>query len=244
MKSRFAIAVLSFALVALHADCKKNSSGIPISPIKNNLAYVYNSDSTNGAAFKSLFQVNGCSVTLVKKSVAATFDYSAFNVIIIDGNTAELNGPDNWSSTDAMAIKNSGKPLVLLNEGGMLFGDQIKTTVCWQNAASNNLAAFNVTDASAVIYKQPKTITIPANHQLTIFSANSKVISFYAPFVPVSNVVLIGQEPGATNANYYPVTLENNKYGLFGFYPNVNTMTATGKDFFINLVYYVGSLTL
>ncbi len=52
---------------------------------------------------------------------------------------------------------------------------------------------------------------------------------------------MIGIEPGYPK--YYPVLIDNTKFGSFGFYSDASAMTATGKDFFVNLVYYVGGLT-
>ncbi len=132
----------------------------------------------------------------------------------------------------------------MIGEGGLLFAGAIQDTVNWGSSAGNLLTFFKATDPTNAIYKQPKTITIGADSLVTIYSAASKVSSFYVKSTPVNNVTLLGREADFSASKYYPITLANTKYVTFGFYDNTDKMTAAGKDFFVNLVYYTGNLTL
>ncbi|HEY4150547.1 MAG TPA: hypothetical protein VGM41_16520 [Chitinophagaceae bacterium] len=232
-----------FAIIALNA-CKKSSSSPASNPpaIKNNLVYIYKTDSTDGVAFKSLLQLNGCSVALLDKSAAAAFNYTTYNMIIIGGNTDAVTLHDNWDTVTATVIKNSGKPCLLLNEGGLLFADAIKNTVGWGGCGESSLASFIVLQPNSSLYKQPKLISIPADSVLTIYSTPQNVESLYVNAPPMANVNLVGREGDTPSSKYYPITIEAAKYAVFGYYGNTNSMTATGKDFLVNLIYYVGNL--
>jgi hypothetical protein len=246
MRSSFRLVPLSlFAIITL-AACKKTSNTSNTQPhsIKNSLVYVYKNDSTDGAAFKSLLQLNGCSVTLIDKSAVAAFNYANYKMIVIGGNSDSLQSHDNWDTAAAAVIMNTGKPCLLLGEGGFLFGGAIKDTVNWAQSAGNLLTSFVALNPSSVLYKQPKTISVPADSTIILYSTVSQVESFYLKAPPLANVVLIGRATSAVPSKYYPLLTDNSKYATFGYYDNMNKMTATGKDFFVNYIYFVGNLTL
>jgi hypothetical protein len=243
MKNDHRFLILTLFVISILGACKKSSSPTT-PPIRNNLLYIYQNDSTDGVSFKTLLQNNGCSVTLLDRSKAGAFNYSSYNMVIIGNNTDTLHSSNDWSPTDAMTIKNTGKPILLIGEGGLLFAEDIGDTVNWRSSAGNSLTGFKAMAPASALYKQPKTISVGADSLVTIYSSASKVNSFYAKSVPVPNVVMIGMETDAVVSKYYSISITNAKFGAFGFYSNVNAMTAGGKDFFVNLVYYVGNLTL
>jgi hypothetical protein len=236
------------ALTVAMASCKKENisspapTPAPLPVAKNKIAYIYKTDNTDGQAFKDLMQANGCTVTLLDKLAAATFDYSSFNMIVVGKNTDGTQVTPDWSTAESTAINGSGKPILFIGVGGLQLALKLNNIVNYGVCASSSLASVIVTDPSSTIYKSPKEIAIPAGNQLTIFSSPSYSQNFGTAGAPVANVVLIGKETPASN--YYPVAFEKNRYGIFGFSDNVNSMTATGKDFMVNLVYYVGNLSL
>jgi hypothetical protein len=237
------------ALAVAFTSCKKETVPAPApvpTPVpvaKNKIAYIYKTDNTDGQAFKDLMQANGCAVTLLDKSASAAFDYSSFNMIVVGNNTDGTQVTPDWSSAESTAINGSGKPIMFIGIGGLQLALKLNNIVNYGVCAGSgsSLASITVTDPSSSIYKSPKAISIPAGNQLNIFSNPSFTQSF-GTSGPVANVLLIGKEAPVSNS--YPVAFEQNKYGIFGFYNNVNSMTATGKDFMVNLVYYVGNLSL
>lgn len=240
MKNKPVLILLTLLGIVVFCACKKNSNS-PTPTIKNNLAFIYDNDSSEGVAFKTLLQQNGCSVTLLDRSKAGIFDYSGYAMILIGNNTDTLHGAQDWNPSDAMTIKNTGKPILLIGEGGALFAGDIQDTVNWGTSAGNILTGVKAFDPTSVLYKQPKLISVGADSIVTLYSSASRVISFYAKSLPVHEVAMIGIEPGYSK--YYPVLIAGTKFGSFGFYSDAGAMTATGKDFFVNLVYYVGGLT-
>jgi hypothetical protein len=162
-------------------------------------------------------------------------------LIIIGNSTDTINSSYGWSPADAMTIKNTGKPLLLMGQGGSLFAEDIQDTINWGSSAENNLTGFKAMDRSSVLYTQPKTISVGADSIVNIYSSASRVVSFYGSSLPVPNTIMIGME---TNfSEYFSISITNSKFGSFGYYANAGAMTSTGKDFFVNLVYYVGGLT-
>ena len=245
MKNNFRLVLLTLSVFFVLNACKKSSSSTPATPppIKNNLVYIYKNDSTDGVSFENLLKLNGCTVTLINKSAAAALDYSSYSMIIIGGNSDTLKSHDNWDTAAANKIKNSGKPCLLIGEGGLLFGGAIGDTVAWLQSAGNFLTGFKAIDPTSSLYKQPNVISVPADSTITLYSAASEVGSFYLKAPPLANVTLLARETGVAASKYYPMTIDNVKYATFGYYDNMDKMTAGGKAFFVNLVYFAGNLT-
>ena len=248
MKSKFNLSVAVLCTIIIIVACKKNSTttvppNMPPPAGTKNLVYVYKNDSSDGVSFRNLLKVNGCSVTLIDRSVAAAFDYSAYDLIVMGGNSDSLKSAKfTWPVADALTIRNTNKPILLLGAGGLLFAEAMGDTVNWGGSAGNILTSFLVVDSSLSLYKTPKAISIPANQQLTIYTNPSKLASFYVKSTPVHNVLLMGEEDDIGNSKYYPISVDSVKFVDFGFYANMDAMTPTGKDFFVNLVFYTINL--
>jgi hypothetical protein len=239
------VAIFLLGTTIFFTACKKEtmSSSAPI-PGKNKIAYIYKSDSTDGSAFKTILEANNSVVTLIDRSVAATTNYSSYNLIVIDNNADTLHATPvtGWSTADTAAIKGSGKPILLMGLGGLQFGEKLNNNVRWGNTSAGYLTtSFKVMDSTSKVYKTPKLISIPSNNQLDIYSSPVISAGEYSPAIPLYNdVVLMGGY--AIYPNYYPVCFEKGRYGAFGFYGKINTMTNAGKDFMVNLAFYVGNL--
>lgn len=231
---------ISLALIILSfAACKKDNNHAIAGP-KNKLVFVYKTDNSEGAAYKTLMEANGCSVTLIDVASISAYDFSGFNMIVI-GNNTDVAGATQWSSADAAAIQSSSKPVLLMGLGGFRLAIKLSLTVNWNFSAGTISTDMLVVNAASAIYKSPKTISIPANNQLNFYSAASSVEGFNIQNTTAS-IELIGKDP--VNTNYTPVNFEGTRYGTFGYFNNINTMTQTGKDFVVNLSYYVGKLML
>jgi len=100
---------------------------------------------------------------------------------------------------------------------------------------------FKVVDPNSNIFKSPKKINIPAGNVLTIYDNASDAQQFYLP-APQADLNLLGQDVGGTP--YYPITIEKNRFCVFGYFDAVDKMLPTGKDLMVNLVYSIGNLSL
>ena len=228
-------------------SCKKSSTDYiapaPVTPVyKNKLVFVYRTDSSEGVAYKALMQNNGCGVTLIDEPALSAFNFASYQLIVVGNNTDSTVGVPHWSSSDSLAVSTAAKPMLLMGHGGFLLGNKLNFSVNWDNSAVGSTASMIVLNGAANVYKSPKTIIVPANSQLDLYNSTSGVVAVHFTF-PNSAVELIGGLP-APSFTYTPVNFESNRIGSFGYYSNINNMTQTGKDFMVNLSYYVGKLTL
>jgi len=231
---------ISMALIALSfAACKKTSTPATGGP-KNKIVFVYKTDNSEGVSYKTLMEANGCSVTLIDKPLVAGYDFSAFNMIVI-GNNSDVLGNTNWSSADSAAIQSSSKPVLLIGIGGYRLASKLKLTVNWNSSATETSSDMLVLNPASAIYKSPKTISVPANNKLNFYSASNNTVAFFT-LLTTASIELIGKNP--LSPEFSPVNYEGSRYGTFGYTSNMNNMTQTGKDFVVNLSYYVGKLML
>jgi len=232
----FKPAICLFLSIALLSSCKKDKADSP-KPV-NKIAYIYKADQTDALAFKSLLEANNCSVTLVDKTASASTDFSGYSLIVVGHNTDGTQVLPSWTTAEATAISTSNKPVLLVGVGGLQLGLKLNNDVNYGLCASNNLSSFLVSDASDIVYKSPKTLTVGNNQPLEIFSSASFVQCYNSNNPHANPIQLIGkEEPGSA---YYPLAIENNRYGVFGYSAGVSSMTAAGRDFMVNLVYKVG----
>lgn len=234
------------AFILLLAACKKSndaapSSSTPEPEVKNKIAYLYKQNSNDADAYKKLMDVNGCTVTLIDMSEAASADYTKFDLIVIGNNTAD--DAYDFSAPIVNAIQGSSKPVLMVGLGGAHYGETINTTVSYATTEGLSFpTTCIVLDSSQAIYKSPKQINIPSTMQLDIFDQPTAGQGFNCQQLanyPNVNVITQGMVSRSTD---FPVTFESGRYGFFGYYNNVNTMTQAGKDFMVNLTYYVGNL--
>lgn len=242
-KLKTVLLLLNILLMAIILPgCKKSTSDpVPVPVIKNKIAYIYQTDNTDGLVYKTILETGNCSVTLIEKSAVTTTDYGGYKLIVIDNNT-NLTTTQTWTNADTAAINGPGKPILFIGAGGMFLADKMGNRVAWGGCAvASAQVSCIVTDSSSSIYKSPKAITIPAGNALPVYSSPNSMVCFFAPVPSAVNVTLIGR---LTNTSYYPVCFEKNRYGMFGFTGNFSTLTQTGKDFLVNISYYVGNLIL
>lgn len=246
------IIFISGLLLLVSLDSCKKSKNAPTQPqqVLTQLAYIYQTDSTDGETFKSLLAAYGFAVTLVERSAVSTFDYSACKLIIIGTKSSSPGSPSNgynsaaftgWSATDSASIQGSGKPLLLMGEAGSLYASRINNAVNYGSEAFGDGTTMIATDTPAVVYQNPVAIVLPANHALDIYAAASSAMEFYFAG-PVPNVVLLGADSANTKYKYCPVSIEAGRYGLWGYENNMTTLTLSGQAFLVNFVYYLTGL--
>jgi len=141
------------------------------------------------------------------------------------------------------SVKSANKPLLMIGEGGGHFGEAIGSTVSWASTGNFSSAIMTVLDSTLSLFKTPKQITVPGTMQLTVYNPGAGGQAFYkSPYISYPTVQTLIQAQ-TNSVQYFSVTYESGKYGYFGYYDNVNAMTSTGKDFMVNLCYYIGKLS-
>jgi hypothetical protein len=255
VKKKYQCSSLWLVIGIMLCSCGKSSqkpaaiNTQPPGTLKYKLAYIYDKDSADGVDFKALMKDNDCAVTLIDKSKVDDMDYTPYNLIVIGNNTA--SGTSNtilktgWTAEDSAAISHSSKPVVFMGIGGIMLTVQMGNQVNCGNCSANPEVSFGVADTSSLLYAQPKKIVVPDDGVLGICTQPALCYEYHTPALPVV--------PGATfvgkvSINWkddYPLWIENARtgqlrYGAFTFCTTITNLTATGKDFLVNFLYYTG----
>ena len=208
----------------------------PVASRSGNIAYIHpDGDTSIANSYKALLEANGYSVILIPMSSVATTNFSVYNAIIIGSNTTS----GDWNPALASAVNSFGKPIIGLGEdGGYEFFGELGLNTGRPNGWHGNDNSIYVVDPTHTIFNTPNAISIPPSNIIVLYTATNHV-GIFLPSIPPS-VVVLGREIGS--ATHYPLTLENNRYLLWGFHDSPNNMTTTGKDLFINVVNYMAPL--
>ena len=223
----------------LFTSCKKSNPAI--ANANNAIAYIYKTNNEDGLAFKGLMEKNNCTVQLIEMADVPLHGYAKYKLIVADDNTSEV-GQGNWTDAHVNTLKSSGKPMLLLGMGGLLYAKKIGNAAHWDNCGQFEEAALLVMDKQSNLFKKPKLLIVPPDQKISLFTAPSLGAGQQLPGGTLPGVTLIGAFPG--HPTYYPLSNEKNRYTVFGFYKGVSGMTAAGKDFMVNLVYASGNLSL
>jgi hypothetical protein len=227
-------------------SCKKSKpEPEPVATIpKNNIAYIFQTNNTDGLAYKTLLEENDCHVTLIDKSKVSATTFATYQLIVIDHNTDVPGLTSAWTNADTLAIQSSGKPMLLIGVGGLQYAAKIGNKANYLNTTFWNDTRFFVTDKTSTLYSKPYAISIPTSTPaVTLYNTAMPGSGQLVPAgSTLTNVSLIGWF--SINPTYYPVAFEKNRYFTFGFSNGVNDMNSDGKNFMVNLAYYVGNLSL
>lgn len=204
-------------------------TGISEAKSSNNVVYIYSSDTSSANSYKSLLDSNGLSTSLIYRDDVASSNFSKYSLIIIGSDLDITDSQDDASI--ASVIDNSGKPILALGEGGYSFFGQLKLKTGSPNGWHGSENSIFVMNASKKIFNQPYAITIPENNIIQLYTSTDHV-GIYLLSVP-SNVIPLGRESG--DSDHYPLTVEKNKYVLWGFTGSPDTMTEDGKHLFVNI---------
>jgi hypothetical protein len=163
-------------------------------------------------------------------SNVATTDFSVYRLIILGGDTGYTI---TWGDTASVAaITDSGKPVIGLGEGGYAYFGKLALETGYPHGAHGDDNSIYVVDTSHSIFNMPNSIAIPGDDIIQLYTTTNHVGIGLSP-IP-GNVVALGRE--ADDVGYYPLTLENGRYLLWGFTASPDNMTQVGKDLFLNVV--------
>ena len=242
LKKLSTLILLAFSI--FFTSCKKSKPEPVVTIPKNNIAYIYKTDNTDGLAYKTLLEENDCHVKLIDKSQVAATVFTNYKLIVIDHNTDVTSLTPGWTNADTVALQGSGKPMLLIGVGGLQYAAKIGNKANYLNTTFWNDTKFFVTDKTSTLYSKPYAISIPTSTPaVTLYNTAMPGSGQWVPAGgSLANVTLIGRFNLAPT--YYPVAFEKNRYFSFGFSKGVSDMTSDGKNFMVNLAYYVGNLSL
>lgn len=202
------------------------------------IAYVYRIDSTTASLFKTMLEGRGFSVELILLSDARSADFSPFDLIIIADDTGDLQ---QWppgtpgSSPVADHIRNSGKPILGLGEGGYAFFGKHGLGIGWPNGWHGPHDRVSPQNTSLAYWREPTDFSATPPDPLELYTVTVNEVGIYLPSAPTA--VELGLEPG--DKQHAPLIYERGDCTqLWGFSGGSSLMTPKGQDLFVNAVVF------
>lgn len=196
------------------------------------VAFILDTDLVSAAQFADLFSQNGWRTKLVRMAELGRAVISDVDVVVVGSDTGT------WGdSSKVAAIVKAGRPVIGVGSGGARFLDQVKDpdlSIGFLPSAVGSTDLGAVADTSLGLFYFDKLITIPVSAPIiAILSSASGCVEVYNPPASVTKILRDPQY-----ATYWPIAQED-RYMQWGYYPSPGYMTQTGKDLFINCLYYM-----
>jgi len=197
--------------------------------------YIYSNDSATAQKFRSLMLSYGIAVDLVSNSSAETWDYSPYSLIIIGHDTGYTA---TWNPSTAVTVINAtGKPILALGEGGYAFFGKLGLSIGYPRGGHENANGTYAVDPSHRIFNQPMSIGITSSHIIQLYNTSIATVVIYLPSPIDPTITVLGRKIEQTL--YYNIAQEKSRYVLWGFHASPDYFTQTGKDLFINVVFWI-----
>ncbi len=197
------------------------------------VAYVYAADTTARDLFNTMLTGSGITVDLYDLNQAglATTTFNLDQTIIISDDAGAV-GPLPGGAFDN--IQNSGKPVVGIGAGGLMFFDQASLLI--NSGGSISSAAYNVhaADYYAPIWQTPNQVSL-LNQSMAIYNLPVSVYAFANPDT-IQTITRIGRLIG--DPNHYSLISQSvgaRCYTLWGYRGTPDVMTPSGANLFVNL---------
>jgi hypothetical protein len=200
------------------------------------VAYIYLYNDEEVKSFQSLLESYGCSTTLIRLEDVATALLDSYNLILVAHNTQyedALSDPNTVA-----AIKDSGKPVVGLGDGGYDFFGLLGLSIGNPYGGHNSKNSIEVVDPNCSLFSTPYPINIPQDRALQLYSETNSIGIYLWPTIP-ETITVFGHE--VNDVGYFPLVAEHNRYLLWGFTESPRKMTEIGKTLFINVVIYMAN---
>jgi hypothetical protein len=219
--------VLLFLLCLLFASFAK--AGLP------QVAYIYASasasDSASALAFQNLLDSTGYGTQLFDTSQVTAANFSVFRIIVIGPGTGDFG---TWGDSAAVAaIRNSGKPVIGVGEGGYAFFGKLKLNIGYANGAHGADSVMEAILLPHAIYVTPQPIAFGFDSNLTLYAKAVDVVSISFNSIP-ANVNVFGADHADTSLGY--LIQEDSRYLLWGFSASAALLTQDGQQLFVNVV--------
>ncbi|OIO92851.1 MAG: hypothetical protein AUK03_09195 [Anaerolineae bacterium CG2_30_64_16] len=203
-------------------------------PCAGKIAYVYYGNTADATSFRNLLTSRGYAVTLIPLAAVLTTNFSQFDLILIANDSGSLDawGTSGLTAAQVAQITAPNKPIIGLGEGGYAFFGRLGLFIGWpQGWHGPNDRVIRAAGAPASYYTVP---TAMPPDPIQVYGQPSNEVGIYLSGVP-ADVLPIGLEPATPD--HASLIMQGCRH-LWGFSGNPDVMTATGRELFVNAVYY------
>ncbi len=191
--------------------------------------YSYDTDIPVAMSFQSLLADAGFASQRIHLVNVGIMDLSIYEVILVGSDTSSLSQGEYTSAV--AAIRDSGKPVIGLGEGGYQLFGQLGLHTGWPHGMHREENSIYVLNPAETVFNDPLPITIPEDRILRLYTQSDLVEIHMDPVPP--DVHALGRDP-RDGSTHYPLTLEGQRYLLWGFKAAPDQMLTAGQHLFVN----------
>lgn len=199
---------------------------------KYTVGYLYSNDLTAAQAYKNELNKYGWSVELVNTNHLEQGNWSNYKLIMLGRDTGIGY---NWNNASEITyLNNLNIPFIALGEGSLSFYGSLGLPINYGSTGgqySTTVFAYNST-AYNTYFSTPFHLS-----NITNIINNQLYFGYYLSGNPPSGVQLIGGD--LSHTGYYPVAVQNIRYGLWGFNDTPTAWTINGEHLFENLLIHL-----
>jgi len=193
-----------------------------------NVAYIYDTSPPDASHFKDLLDSQSLPTTLIGRSQVTSTSLKPYGVILIGTDTG------NWSNqAQVNAVLGTKKPIIAIGTGGAYFLDKVTSPDLYLGKAHSALVTrqFGAEPVGGDIYSYPYVVDLEPLLNLYA-SPGPNAESLYDP--PGGVTRMLGQP---LDPDRFLLASEEDRFYQWGFCGAPDTMTITGKQLFVNLVF-------
>lgn len=203
------------------------------------IAYVYGADTSKNTNWTNYFTSCGYTSEVCAAGSVVGFDFSTANLIIIGTNTSS-----DWNTVaNVNAIKQAGKPILGIGEGGSEYFFKVGLTINWNNCAYNNANMIYAENTTSSLYTTPNSITVPANKIVYVYPASSSfaVLQVYIPILTANDTVFGNNTGGSSKYSLISAEMNPGKpVSMLWSYETISPseLITTGQHLLQNTIVY------
>jgi hypothetical protein len=244
------IARLDFGNRIIEADESNNRQGdlsinIPAGHCKNRIAYIHGTNASAVIPYQSGLTTKGLRVTplpISSLTANSTAMLMGYDIIAIDTNTGSLNAWEGDAGVQS-AIRNAGRPLIGIGEGGYAYLGKFSSPIGWANGWHDSTGSTTFTNPTPSHASQNGPFNVVSSAGVTtIANSNMPFVAIHLPQAP-SNLQLVARQSDDTThyigvLNTTPTATTGSREAIWGFH-GVPQYTDNGWNSLANVFWFM-----